>query len=524
MTVLRSGSATDVGKVRSVNQDLVLESPTLFAVADGMGGHVGGEVASKVALDALGASFSHQPSITGLEQAVRDANSVVWGQGQANSELHGMGTTMTAAALVTGSDGRDVIALANVGDSRAYVFSNSTLTQVTVDHSLAEEKVRLGELSEAEAAVHPHRHILTRALGVASEVDVDLWQLHLHSGDRLLMCSDGLTNEVDATRIAEVLAATSDPTEAAGELVAAANENGGNDNITVLIVDILVGDDEASMVPVAAPVSEDNNATRDEPRGADGSLPAGSLRSVPTERPEQTGTANQLPASTQPARMAPDYADTLFLGGKRRSLHGDSKRPLAMATFPEVASRNDGYLSKGQSVDRAATIYEDAADPYVHKESRAARRRRLGIPRMITLRVVGFFLLIIVLALLAYAVVRWYATENWYVTVDGSQLVIYQGRPGGLFGFKPKVVDRTGLSINHILPDRVPAVRGDVEEPSLDAARHYVDNLRMEYKTQQLLNSATTTTSTNRSSPSSSGAAGTSTTGTASLRSGVPAG
>ena len=166
-----------------------------------MGGHVGGEVASQVAVEALQAAFARQASVAGLREAVAEANTAVWQRSQVQDELRGMGTTLTAAALVAQSDGRDVIALANVGDSRAYVFSGGTITQVTADHSLAEEKVRHGELTEEQAAVHPHRHILTRALGVSPDVDVDLWELHLVAGDRILLCSDGLSNEVDPDRI-----------------------------------------------------------------------------------------------------------------------------------------------------------------------------------------------------------------------------------------------------------------------------------------------------------------------------------
>ena len=170
MTLLRSGSATDTGLVRSVNQDLAVETPTLFAVADGMGGHAGGEVAARLAVDTLTAAFGRQPTGAGLSEAVTEANPVVWEHSLENPDLRGMGTTLTAVALVN-EDGRDVLALVNVGDSRSYRFHDGELTQITTDHSLAEEMVRTGELTSAEAAVHPHRHILTRALGVSADVD-----------------------------------------------------------------------------------------------------------------------------------------------------------------------------------------------------------------------------------------------------------------------------------------------------------------------------------------------------------------
>jgi hypothetical protein len=181
-----------------------------------------------------------------------------------NPELRGMGTTLTAAALVN-EDDRDVIALVNVGDSRSYRYHDGQLSQITVDHSLAEEMVRSGELSESEAAVHPHRHILTRALGVADDVSVDLWRIQPARGDRFVLCSDGLTNELDEPQIAEVLDTVPDPQIAADLLVRAARTHGGSDNITVVVVDVVVGEaDEADVPAVAAVAADFQSALPDE--------------------------------------------------------------------------------------------------------------------------------------------------------------------------------------------------------------------------------------------------------------------
>jgi PPM family protein phosphatase len=256
MTLLRSGSATDTGLVRSVNQDLAIETSNLFAVADGMGGHAGGEVAARIAVDAFGAAFSRQPTGAGLSEAVIQANEVVWEHSLENPELRGMGTTLTAVGLVN-EDGQDVLALVNVGDSRSYRFHDGQLTQITTDHSLAEEMVRSGELTSGEAAVHPHRHILTRALGVSSEVSVDLWRIQPVRGDRYLLCSDGLTNELDVDQITEVLSSIADPRQAAELLVQAARTHGGSDNITAVVVDVVVGEDGDDSVPAVAAVAPD---------------------------------------------------------------------------------------------------------------------------------------------------------------------------------------------------------------------------------------------------------------------------
>jgi protein phosphatase len=256
VTLLRSGSATDTGLVRSVNQDLAVETGTLFAVADGMGGHAGGEVAARLAVDTLHVAFGAKPTGAGLSEAVSEANRVVFEHSLDNPDLRGMGTTMTAAALVN-EDGTDVIALVNVGDSRSYRFHDGQLSQITVDHSLAEEMVRSGEISEAEAAVHPHRHILTRALGVSDDVVVDLWRIQPSRGDRFLLCSDGLTNELDSAQIAEVLGTVPDPQVAADLLVRAARTHGGSDNITVVVIDVVVGEDDQADVPAVAAVAPD---------------------------------------------------------------------------------------------------------------------------------------------------------------------------------------------------------------------------------------------------------------------------
>jgi protein phosphatase len=254
MTLLRSGSATDTGLVRSVNQDLAVESPNLYAVADGMGGHAGGEVAARMAVDTLGVVFGRQPTALGLSAAVVEANSVVWHHSLDHPDLRGMGTTLTAVGLVQ-EDGHDVLALVNVGDSRGYRLHQGQMSLLTTDHSVAEEMVRSGELTQQEAAVHPQRHILTRALGVSADVSVDFWRLRPVRGDRYLLCSDGLTNELEDQQIAQVLTSVTDPREAADLLVRAARAHGGSDNITVIVIDVVVGEDDAP--PLAEALPED---------------------------------------------------------------------------------------------------------------------------------------------------------------------------------------------------------------------------------------------------------------------------
>jgi serine/threonine protein phosphatase PrpC len=237
---LRWGGATDVGHVRSVNQDAMLLGPDVFVVADGMGGHQGGEVASSVAIETIEAVAGRiaGSSVTDLVAAVGDANEAVYERGSNDPSLSGMGTTLVAIAAVV-EDGEERLAIVNVGDSRAYRFSGGELRQITEDHSLVAELVREGRISEQEAAVHPQRNIVTRALGIDEHIPVDDFQLLPHTGDRYLLCSDGLTNEVEERDMAVVLRTVDDPDEAARELVRRANQHGGRDNITVVIVDVV---------------------------------------------------------------------------------------------------------------------------------------------------------------------------------------------------------------------------------------------------------------------------------------------
>src|SRR6516164_9514193 len=200
MTALRSGSATDVGLVRTVNQDQLLAASPLFAVADGMGGHAAGEVASLTAIEALKAAFDKDRSPAGLVAAAEEANRAVWDRGQTDLELRGMGTTLVAVALVE-SDGEERLTVISVGDSRVYLLRQGELEQLTTDHSLVQELVDEGQLSEAEADVHPHRHVLTRALGVDQDVTVDEIQILPVRGDRYLLCSDGLPRELTDNQI-----------------------------------------------------------------------------------------------------------------------------------------------------------------------------------------------------------------------------------------------------------------------------------------------------------------------------------
>src|SRR5436305_12343588 len=249
MTELRAGGATDVGLVRDHNEDRYLTDEQLFAVADGVGGHKAGEVASRTAVEPLQREFT-EPTSDGLVDAVKKANRTVWNLAESNRDQRGMGTTLTAIALV--DDGGDErLAVVNVGDSRAYLLQQGELEQLTEDHSLVEQMVREGQLTPEEAQVHPQRSIITRALGLDPDAEVDSWELTPYRGDRILLCSDGLTNELTDDQIASTLRTVSDPNEAARQLIQEARDHGGSDNITCVIVDVVDDDNRAEEASAA---------------------------------------------------------------------------------------------------------------------------------------------------------------------------------------------------------------------------------------------------------------------------------
>lgn len=236
---LRAAGHTDTGLTRAGNEDAYFCGETVFAVADGLGGHQAGEIASSIAIEPV-AALDGRPFATAGEArdavaaAVADANRAVWRDAEADPAHAGMGTTLTAA-VVHG----DTALLAHVGDSRAYLHrSGEGLARLTADHTPVEELVRAGQLSAAEAARHPERSVLSRAVGLEPEVEVDSPDpVTLSAGDRLLLCSDGLTEPLSDEAIAEILDRNPDAESACRALIDAANDRGGPDNITVVLVD-----------------------------------------------------------------------------------------------------------------------------------------------------------------------------------------------------------------------------------------------------------------------------------------------
>lgn len=238
--VFNWGVATHVGNVRTANQDKYGIASNLLAVADGMGGHNGGEVAAEIAVNTLTAANGFQ-SINEFAYLVQMAHHQIQARAQENINLDGMGTTLCALSEINTQETPHRIGAVNVGDSRIYLFTNNELHQISIDHSLVQELVESGQITEIEAKFHPHRNVITRSLGHQPIIQVDAWELDLMIGDRYLLCSDGLTNEISDIEIAEILSTKPDPQHAADQLIQSALENQGLDNVTAIVADVISG-------------------------------------------------------------------------------------------------------------------------------------------------------------------------------------------------------------------------------------------------------------------------------------------
>ena len=230
------GDATDVGRVRRSNQDYLYADGRLFVVADGMGGANGGEVASKLAVEGFVSRAADAADGRALKGAVVGANEDVFREGRAHEELAGMGTTLVVAVVYDEAETPRVLVL-NVGDSRGYILHDSDLTQITEDHSWVGELIRAGKLSPQEAESSASRHMLTRVVGVAGDLEPDMWEIRPRPGDKMLLCSDGITNELADPEISAILMGGTDAKSMAVELVRRAVEAGGLDNATAVVID-----------------------------------------------------------------------------------------------------------------------------------------------------------------------------------------------------------------------------------------------------------------------------------------------
>ena len=389
------GAATDIGQVREGNEDSFLVVAPLYAVADGMGGHRGGEVASNLALETVQGMFERKEG--SLADQVVEANRAVFDRSQNDRSVSGMGTTLTAA-LVDGSR----VHLVHVGDSRAYLLRGGELAQLTEDHTLVHRMVMEGEISQEEAETHPHRSILTRALGVDQSVQVDEGDVEVAAGDRLLLCTDGLTGMVPEGQIREILLESADPQEAVEKLVKVANRAGGIDNITAVILDF----------------SEDGSGLGETKRSA-----------IP-----QQPTMERPPPPATPSKRS----DITVVG----------------APIPEPSP--EASTAQGPSTPSRAARPAAGTQPGAPRRSSRRVGRKVGICGGVTLAIVA----------LGVVGLRLYLDTQWFVGVSNGRVAIFRGVPTEVGGFELHSVvvetsipaeEAQALALYRDLPDGITA-------------------------------------------------------------------
>ena len=369
--VARIGALSDIGLHRKTNEDSFVTAEPLFAVCDGMGGALAGEVASALAAETLAAGVARGDSLLDSAEA---ANAAVFAKAANDSGHQGMGTTLTAVRL-EGDTGHFV----HIGDSRGYLLRAGELRQVTDDHSLVGEMMREGRLTEDEAAVHPHRSVLSRALGTEAQVHIDEFELDLEDGDVLLLCSDGLSGPVPAADIRRALG-RDDPRDAARRLIAEARKHGGPDNITAVVLRL----EDAPAAGDEAPADEAATAILDASAAETAVLPAvePATAVLPAPRPESE-------------------AD------------GASSPPVAGDASAETHDAGDAAAEAVGVTRLDASAPDDASVPDGRRRS-----RRLGL-----------VVVILSLVLLVGLAAAFTTSAVFFVGVAGGRLVVYSGVP-----------------------------------------------------------------------------------------------
>jgi PPM family protein phosphatase len=418
---LRYAARSDVGLLREGNEDSAYAGPHLLAIADGMGGHAAGEVASSVAISALTGLDADMPVehlLDALAAAVAQANNTLHEMSIEDPSVEGMGTTLT---VLLWSDG--TIAICHIGDSRAYLLRDGELHQITRDHTLVQSLVDDGRLSPAQAATHPQRSLVLRALQSGTEAEPDLSLIEAKANDRYLLCSDGLSDVVSEGTLRETLLQLTDREAAVARLIELANNGGGPDNITCIVADVVDSDAEPSAGQPSVVVGAVSN-----------------------------GDGRPLVQTDSPA------------GRAYKLTRGGTPDVTAIGT-----PAPDGQAGR----DR-----ETGEDDSGAADHRAPRRRW---PVVTTILVV----LVIVIVGGGYAAWR-YTQAQYYVGTDGRQVIIYRGVSQKVLGMSlSSVYQKTGIPLSHVPSTDLAQVQSTIPSTSLADARKTVSNIRQTYACDQ---------------------------------------
>ena len=492
---LYSTTVSDVGTVRANNQDSSFAGEHLVAICDGMGGHAGGDTASTIAIRSL--AHIERDDNTGdvdaiatmMETSVLAAHDAIVGKARRERKLSGMGTTVTAVALVA-----DYWVLAHIGDSRAYLLRDGELTQVTQDHSYVQHLINTGRITEQEAKNHPQRNVVMRVLG---DFDIDphpdIAMFKAHAADRWLLCSDGLCGVLEPSTITDTMTTLADPNECAQRLVSMALKAGSTDNVTAVIADATLAlDAHAFDLPHQTPLV--------------GGAASGSLEPIADIINEPIRTAPPLRDDDSPAQRAAALAQST----DDAHGHGESTKVAQPSASRDEADRlaapDTGEIPVVQKAN--GNLSSDPNDPEVAKaiereheakrKSATKRRHRLRITIVVTVLAV-----LLVAAGAGYGAYRWSQTQ-YYVGESGGDVAIYQGVPTDIFGLKlSHEIEHTSISTAALPQNWQDELRQGIVRDSLNEARSHVRLIRKELKSFKNTDGKNGSSSKNSSSDSS---------------------
>ena len=486
MPDLRWGATTNPGRVRSDNEDTFVAEPMVFAVADGMGGHQAGEVASALAASIMrdrlsNGSISEDYAVS----VVNEANAAIYGAARVDSTKSGMGTTLTAIAVLQASETMpEQLVLLNVGDSRTYRFRTGRLQRVTVDHSYVQELVATGHITLEEARTHPRRNIVTRALGIEANVRTDMWTLPIVRGDRFVLCSDGLVDEVPDSEILALVASVGDPQALSEQLVALANGHGGRDNVTVVVVDVLDGADppdptgdmpydparaEAAGEP---PIWAANEIAPPGPARGDGVVRAADAATVAAIAQRDPSSMPTVPPPAAPMPGVPprtgDEPNTAEIAMTVADTASATVHEPVVPTLP--APSGSGAPASSPSLPPAASMPAPNRVPTPTTVSKPPRRRRLTG---------GLFLFIVVLAAIitvTFTLIAVHARSGYYVGFQDDTVVVFKGQPGGLLWFQPTVAQKSSVKRQDLDATLIAVINQHVTYDSAEEAAQFITN------------------------------------------------
>ncbi|MEU4361585.1 PP2C family serine/threonine-protein phosphatase [Promicromonospora sp. NPDC023987] len=481
MTVtLRYAARSDVGLVRSNNQDSAYAGPNLLVVADGMGGHAGGDVASALTIAALVAldrpDHSSDRSMSELERSIDRARQDLVDATTADPDLAGMGTTVTAL-LKSGN----TLAMAHLGDSRAYLLRDGTLAQVTVDHTFVQHLVDTGRITPDEAESHPQRNVVMRVLG---DFDLDLTpDLSIREavpGDRWMLCSDGLSGFVPDDEIAEVLTSVTTPHDAVERLVSMSMRAGSTDNITVVVADVL---DEAAAATTAATVTPEIVGS-----AALAGVTAGGDPVSPTSLPGSDVDGDTVTSFTR---------STVPGGGEPLT------SPIAVSVLPDAVAQ-DGLADTLEQAMLAGGSEEEQYQPDIQPDDdldEEADDEETPRKKRVWLTVLGALLLVVGLVLAGWGGFRWTQTQ-YYVGESDGQVAVFRGIPAtaGPLTFSTPV-ELTGTRVDELPEFVANRVNESIRATSLEDARGRADRLIENAAEEPEPTSSPSSTSTPTSTP-----------------------